>query len=174
MRSLQTGALQRTLQDSPDTVTQILEELTGEAIVARVVRQDAITAGADNALGVPTGQPMMHRVAVLKGSTSQEPYLYAESTFDPQRLPDTVGVQLAHTNEPIGRIVVAHGFRLTRVALPRPGLPALPPAITAGEPAAEVVWARAYVLLLDDHPVFAIREWFFRSVLDARDRSRRV
>lgn len=174
MRSSQPGALQRTLQDSPDTVTQILELLTGEAIVAHVVRQDAITAGADNALGVPRGQPMTHRIAVLKGSTSQEPYLYAESTFVPQRLPETAGVQLARTNDPIGRIVVAHGFRLTRVALPRPGLPALPPAITAGEPAAEVTWARAYVLLLDDLPVFAISEWFFRSVLDALDRSRRV
>jgi chorismate-pyruvate lyase len=173
MRSPHAGALQRTLRDSPGTVTQVLEELTGEAMVAHVVRRDAITAGADDALGVPPGQPMMHRIAVLKGSTSQEPYLYAESTFDPRRLPETAGVRLARTNDPIGRIVIAHGFNLKRVALPRPGLPALPPAITAGEPAAEVVWSRAYVLLLDDLPAFAIREWFFRSVLEARDRSRR-
>jgi chorismate-pyruvate lyase len=160
--------------DSSHTVTRFLELLTGEAIVADVVRHLPRTAAAGNALGVSTGRPMTHRIAVLKGATSHEPYLYAESTFVPERLPETAGLQLAGTNDPIGRIVAAHGFRLTREALPRPGRPRLPPAVTAGDPAAEVVWVRAYLLLLDGLPVFAINEWFFRSVIEALDRSRSV
>jgi hypothetical protein len=32
------------------------------------------------------------------------------------------------------------------------------------------VWSRAYQLIIDERPVFDIREWFFRSVLEAMDR----
>jgi len=170
MRSSQPADLQRTLLHSSDTVTQILELLTGETIVADVVRQCAITAETDNVLGVVAGQPLTHRIAVLKGVTSERPYLYAESTFAPERLPESAGRQLARSSDPIGRIVVAHGFRLTREALPGPPLPEFPLAVSARGRTTEVVWSRAYVLLLDDAPVFGIREWFFRSVLDALDR----
>ena len=34
----------------------------------------------------------------------------------------------------------------------------------------EVIWVRSYLLCRHDLPVFAIREWFFASVLDALDR----
>ena len=37
----------------------------------------------------------------------------------------------------------------------------------------DVVWSRAYQLIIDERPVFAIREWFFRSVLEAMDREAR-
>jgi chorismate-pyruvate lyase len=37
----------------------------------------------------------------------------------------------------------------------------------------EVVWSRAYRLVIDELPVFAIREWFLRSVLEALDREAR-
>ena len=36
--------------------------------------------------------------------------------------------------------------------------------------ASEFVWSRAYRLSIDELPVFAIREWFFSSVLEALDR----
>jgi len=37
-----------------------------------------------------------------------------------------------------------------------------------------VVWRRAYRLAIGGRPVFAIREWFLRPVLDALADSRRV
>jgi chorismate-pyruvate lyase len=58
---------------------------------------------------------------------------------------------------------------LAREALPPPEAPPEAGLATAGP--AEVVWARSYRLLIDGAPVFAIREWFFRTVLDALARS---
>ena len=113
MRSSQTRDLQRTLREGPDTVTQILEGLTGEPIVADVVRQYPTAAEeADSVLGVPMGHPLMHRIAVLRGGATARPYVYAESTFVPDRLPEEAQRQLAGTSEPIGRIMMAHGFAL--------------------------------------------------------------
>lgn len=171
MRSSRTADLQRTLRESPDTVTRILEMLTGEPIVADVVRQDPMVAEPDNVLGVSTGHPLIHRVAVLRGGVNGRPYVYAESTFVPDRLPEKAREQLACTSEPIGRILMAHGFAPTRQAFPRPGLPDPAPAVVVDDGGDEVILVRATLLLLGDVPVFAIREWFFGSVLRPFDRS---
>ena len=80
--------LQRKLLDGPGTVTHFLETLTGERVIADVVRQYPVTAGANNDLEVPTGQAMTHRIAVLRGLITDRPYLYAESTFVQERLPE--------------------------------------------------------------------------------------
>ena len=77
MRSSRTKALQRTLRESPDTVTQVLEALTGERIVADVVRQQLVAAEAENVLGVSAGHTLMHRVAFLRGDVSARAYVYA-------------------------------------------------------------------------------------------------
>jgi hypothetical protein len=37
--------------------------------------------------------------------------------------------------------------------------------------ASPIVWSRAYRLTIDELPVFAICEWFFRSVQDAAERT---
>ena len=116
---------------------------------------------------------MTHRMAVLRGRTTDLPYLYAESTFLPERLPERARAQLDRTNDPIGRVLVAHGLRTGREVLPQPGpvgSDAL--SIIAGF-SSEIVWSRAYRLIIDGLPVFAIREWFFRSVLEALDRQAR-
>ncbi len=171
LRSSQPADLQRALEDGPNTVTQVLEQLTGESIVAEVAGQYTIAAESANALDLATGQPITHRIAVLKGGTSRRPYLYAESIFAPERLPWEVRARLERTSDPIGRILLAHGFSLAREALPPPEQPDPPPAASWRGRGAEIIWARAYVLLLNDLPVFAIGEWFFRSVLEALDRT---
>jgi chorismate-pyruvate lyase len=152
-------------------VTEVLEQLAGELLVAEVVRQDTIAAAADNPLALPVGKPITRRIALLKGAPSQRPYLYAESIFVPERLPPRVRTRLEQTGDPIGRVLVAHGFDLTRQALLPPAPPDPPPAVDWRGLAAEVIWARSYVLRLNGLPVFAIDEWFFRSVLEASDRS---
>lgn len=48
------------------------------------------------------------------------------------------------------------------------------PAPAEPEATDAVVWRRAYRLALGGRPVFAIREWFLRAVLDALADSRRV
>jgi chorismate-pyruvate lyase len=116
---------------------------------------------------------MTHRISVLKGLNSDVPYLYAESTFVPDRLPEEVSAQLERTSDPIGRVLVANGLGMRREPLPRPeGVGAYVPS-TDMEFASEIVWSRAYRLTIDNQPVFAIHEWFLRSVLDALDRQAR-
>ena len=70
IRPSQTADLQRLLCESPRTVTQVLEMLTGEPIRADVVRQCPIVAGDENALGVSIGHPLIQRIAVLRGGAS--------------------------------------------------------------------------------------------------------
>jgi chorismate-pyruvate lyase len=169
--------LQRWLRDSSGTVTQLLEHLTGDVLSAEVIAQSPTQSGADavvdGALTPATGQQLTRRVALLRGSPSGLPYVYAESAFVPDRLPEPVRRRLADTRDPIGRVLVAHALPMAREALPSPEPPPPTDAVavaTAGT--SEIVWARAYRLLVDGAPVFAIREWFLGTVLDALDRSR--
>jgi chorismate-pyruvate lyase len=166
--------LRRALLESGHTVTQILETLTGEQIVADVVRHDPVGAATDNVFGVPTDHILVDRIAVLRGGTTARPYVYAESVFVPDRLPEKAQQELAGTHEPIGRILMGHGFDLTRQVLPEPGAlahSASAPASAVGDRTDEVIWARAYLLLLDAVPVFAIREWFYATVFHPLDPS---
>jgi chorismate-pyruvate lyase len=165
--------LQHLLLDNPGTVTHFLEKLTGELIFADVVEQFSIRATIGNGLGVTVGHPMTHRMAVLKGRTTDLPYLYAESTFLPERLPERARAQLDRSNEPIGRVLGACGLRPGREVLPQPD-PARTDALGSIDGfSSEIVWSRAYRLSIDGLPIFAIREWFFRSVLQALDRQAR-
>ena len=161
--------LEKILLGGPDTVTHALETLTGESLSAEVICQYPAPA-VGNTLAVTMGQSLTRRTAVLRGRPSGVPYLYAESAFVPERLPDGARHQLEHTGAPIGRVLVAHGLHLTRDPLAPPDEPHPTAAVTASGQWG-IVWARAYRLRVDGAPVFAIREWFFGSVLDALDRS---
>lgn len=164
--------LRRTFLASAETVTHLLETRTGEALRADVVRQYQVVAAAGNAVGVPVGQVLTQRDAVLKGRTTDTSYLYAESIFAPERLPESARLQLARTDDPIGRVLAQHAANVVREALPRPERAAPPDGISIVPSAADVVWARAYRLLIDGLPVFVISEWFFRSVVEAFRASR--
>jgi chorismate-pyruvate lyase len=163
--------LPRLLRDNPDTVTHLLEALTGEPLVADVVRQHSMAAEVGSPLGLGGGQPVTHRIAVLKGAVTKVAYVYAESAFVPARLPEAARLALAHTSDPIGRVLAACGMALVREDLPTSGSGAPQMQDAAASGVATVVWFRAYRLTLGAHPVFAIREWFFRSVQDALERA---
>jgi len=162
MRS-DSSELQRILLDNADTVTHLLETLTGEPIVVDVVRNSSRRASADNDLGVGIGQVLVHRIALLKGRTTDRPYLYAESLFVPDRLPEEVRFRLEQTSDPIGRVLGETGSMLEREPLPQPEI--LEAHI--GDHTFEVAWSRAYRLVVDGVPMFAISEWFLRGVIDA-------
>ena len=125
------SSLPRLLRDNPDTVTHLLEALTGEPLVADVVRQYSMPAEAGNTLGVGAGQTVTQRIAVLKGGVTTVPYVYAESAFVPARLPESARLQLERTSDPIGRILAAHGLDHVREETASPGLPGTPRALDA-------------------------------------------
>ena len=159
--------LQRAVAGSPGTVTDFLETLTGEPLVADVVRQGPVALGPGNDLEVVTGYGATHRITVLKGATTDQPYVYAETMFVGDRLPEAARSQLEATAHPIGRVLVAHGLHPDREPLAPSGeaLGQAPGDMAASD--SDIVWSRAYRLRLDGQPVFVIREWFLRSVLDA-------
>ncbi len=159
--------LERSLLESPDTVTQFIEKLTGEPLVADVLGRYPVPANGEDGLAIPAGQPLTQRVAVLKGHTTGRAYVYAESTFVAERLPQQTRARLEETSDPIGRVLVAHGLKLGRESLPPPHPVGGEARTTFSAFASQIVWSRAYRLLVDDRPLFAIREWFLRSVLDA-------
>jgi chorismate-pyruvate lyase len=160
--------LPRLLRDSPDSVTHLLETLTGEPLTADVLRQYSTTARAGNDLEVGVGRTITQRIVVLKGHRTGVPYVYAESVFVPERLPLQVRTELEHTSDPIGRILATRGLTLDRVGLVPP--PEQAPHVLDAVAGAVIVWARAYRFMRGDMVVFAIREWFFRSVNEAHDR----
>jgi len=161
------------LLDSPETVTHFLEPLMGEVLVAEVVRQYPVAADSDNALGVTAGQAMTVGFRCSKGAPPTCRISTSDSIFVPERLPEEVWAQLERSSDPIGRVLVAHGLRLGRVPLPQPGRFEAKAPRADVEFATEIVWSRAYRLTIDGKPMFAIREWFLRSVLDAIDRQAR-
>jgi chorismate-pyruvate lyase len=158
--------LERILEDRTRTVTGLLEALTGEPVFADVISRRTVRAGADNALDVAPGHALAQRTAVLRGDNSWRGYLYAESLYVPERLSAEALARLEATSEPIGSVLADQGIRWAREPLPDPG-PVGDPASDSGPEARQVVLGRAYRLLVDDLPAFAIREWFLRPVIDA-------
>ncbi len=159
--------LRRAVIDGPGTVTDFLEMLTGEPLVADVVHQGPVVLGPGNDLEAVPGYAATHRIAVLKGGITHQPYVYAESMFVEERLPEPARTRLKGTTDPIGRVLVAHGLHPKRESLAPSGeaLGQAPDAVMALD--SDIVWSRAYRLRIDGQLVFAIREWFLRSVLDA-------
>ena len=170
--------LERAVLEDSGTVTHFLEALTGEPLVADVVWQGPSLADADNELGVIRGHSLTHRIAILKGSTSDLRYLYAESSFVPERLADPVRTRLESTSDPIGRVLGTQGMRLIRQPLITTDATV---DATVGHRlsmlsglVAEIVWSRRYLLTVDGLPLFKIQEWFLRPVLDAMNRRAQI
>jgi chorismate-pyruvate lyase len=86
----------------------------------------------------------------------------ADSLIASGHLPAPVVAQLLFTDEPIGRVVIAHGLPLEREPMTRFDSDRTLPAIGG-----EAALARAYWLCVDGTPAMAIREWFLPSVLEA-------
>jgi chorismate-pyruvate lyase len=163
--------LRRALAERP-TVTGFLESLTGERLVADVMSQCPTASDPDDGLGVAPDRTVIRRIARLRGRGGI-PYVYADTAFLPERLPESARRRLADGDDPIGRVLVDEGLEPVRL----PALGGAPwrcPDPAEPETASEVVWRRAYRLALGGRPVFAVREWFLRPVLDALADPRRV
>ena len=68
------------------TVTDFLEQLVGERIDAEAHHHETVSAPSPNNLGVPGGEPLLHRAATLRGRASRSPYVYAKSVIVTRRL----------------------------------------------------------------------------------------
>ena len=67
---------------------------------------------------LPLGTRCCDGSIILRGRTSAQSYVHAESLLDPSRLPVAVYQQLETSSDPIGRILNREGIAFTRCQLP--------------------------------------------------------
>jgi chorismate-pyruvate lyase len=159
--------LERALLRTGGTVTAFLETVTGEVVEADMIEQGVIEATAASRLEVDTGHSLVSRQAILRGRTSRRDYLYAETLFVPDRLPDGVPHLLETTRDPIGRLLAARGVGMTRTVL---GAPDRTPAVARLGPGNSVdaaIFARRYRVDTCGVAVMLIDEWFLPDLRDA-------
>jgi chorismate-pyruvate lyase len=158
------------LADPGATVTEVLQRLVGEPVVAHKLDQIQTTARAHNRLDVAPGHPLARRVTVLRGERSCRPYLYAETLIVTGRLPPETWRRLVDGNDPIGRVIVEDRLAMTRVGITseRPSFEERPLGVT-GDP----IYARRYRLDIGTDPVMEIAEWFLPDLTDFLSRDRR-
>ena len=152
--------------EASGTVTEFLESLVGEPVVARKLCHRCVPATAGNPLGLPAGEMVVRRAVVLEGRTGASALVYAESTLACGRLPRAVCRRLADGAEPIGRVLLDEGLALGRE--PLAGVPraraGLGWELAAGLGASPLV--RSYRIVVDRTPVVAVDEWFLPAAAD--------
>jgi chorismate-pyruvate lyase len=148
--------LARIVCEIKGTVTEFVEHLVGERIVADVVTQVESLAAENSVLAVQPGHRTFRRVAVLRGRRSHRSFVLAETTYVPARLPRNAQRELLETDEPIGRVLLANQLAFARVDLPSIPEPTRSPDGT--------LWARRYRLDLAGLPVMDITEWFLDTL----------
>jgi chorismate-pyruvate lyase len=160
-----TEDLARALEESSGTVTEFLESVAGEPVVAHKLRHDRVAAVAGNALDLPVGEPLADRAVVLEGRSSGRAFVYAESMLACGRLPEVVCRRLTSGDDPIGRVLSEEGVDVGREpleAMVRP--PAGLEHRLASELAASPL-ARSYRITVAGLAVIAINEWFLPAVV---------
>jgi chorismate-pyruvate lyase len=154
------------LSGSDDTVTALLESLTGEVVEAERIAQTTIVATASNRLDVVAGHALVSRQAILRGRTSRRDYLYAETLFVADRLPDGVRSRLATTTDPIGRVFAARDITMSRTVLGTPHRTPTVPRLGAENALEHAIFARRYRVEAGGLAVMLIDEWFLPSLRD--------
>jgi len=160
--------LRRALEATSGTVTEFLESVAGEAVVAQRLRHRHVKAASPNALGLAAGEPVAERAVVLVGRASGRALVYAESTIACDRLPEAVCRRLTSGDDPIGRVLSEEGVAVGREPL---GPVARPPGGLERGLASQVAsspLSRSYRLTVGGRPVIAIDEWFLPAVVAGR------
>ncbi len=112
--------LHAALDGTSGTVTEFLDQLVGEGIVAHAWHHEMIGARASDDVLVEESQPLLHRAATLRGCISGCSYVYAESVIVTSRLPAGLSHRLESTSDPIGRILHEVGIVVSREDLVHP------------------------------------------------------
>jgi len=144
------------VSETKGTVTEFVEHLVDERIVADVLTQVESSASQDSVLEVQPGHRLFRRVAVLRGRRSHRSFVWAETMYVPDRFPRVVQRELLETDDPIGRVLVRNHLEFARV-----DLPSIPE--TSGSPNG-ALWARRCRLDLAGMPVMDVTELFLDTL----------
>ena len=156
--------LHTALDGTSGTVTDFLEQLVGEGIVAHAWHHEMIRARASNDLLVEEGQPLLHRAATLRGCISGCSYVYAESVIVTSRLPAGFSHRLESTSDPIGRILHEVGIVVSREDLVHPYGPMVSRPWNANATVGDYLLDRSYRIDSEQTPLMIISEWFLSTL----------
>jgi chorismate-pyruvate lyase len=154
--------LRAALDRTGGTVTDFLEQLVDEKIVAHAHHHDMIEAHKGNRLQVDEGEPLLRRAATLQGAKSGCSYVYAESVIVVGRVPPGFCNQLETGSDPIGRVLDEMGIAVIRQAV---GEPDDAPRPNSDVEVGGFLLARSYRLDSDQTPVMIITEWFLKTLV---------
>lgn len=154
--------LRAALENTNGTVTNYLEELVGEGIVAEFHDHLKIVAPASNDLEAAEGEPLLLRHATLRGRRSGSAYVYAESIIVTNRLPPTFFLRLESSTDPIGRILDELGIATSRTNLDRGRVAASRP--NGAKKVGDYLLGRTYRLDSERIPLMVITEWFLKTL----------
>ncbi|HEY1443616.1 MAG TPA: chorismate pyruvate-lyase family protein [Acidimicrobiales bacterium] len=154
--------LRAALDRTSGTVTDFLEQLVDEKIVANANHHELIEAHKGNPLRVDEGEPLLRRAATLQGAKSGCSYVYAESVIVVGRLPTGFSNLLQTGSDPIGRVLDKMGIAVIRQGVGEPdGAPRPNSDVTVDN----CLLARSYRLESDQTPVMIITEWFLKTLV---------
>lgn len=160
------GGLAAVLSYHRGTVTDLVQELAGEAVDADVRAQWSSQARPGNALELDAGTEVLQRTVLLRGRRSGQAFVYAETSIAPTRLPVAVRERLEQSCDPIGRVLSAYRLSVRREPLPGPVDAAYAEASLSGQLAAAPL-SRRYRILVGTTPAFAVSEWFLTPAAEA-------
>ncbi len=148
------------------TLTRILNVVADEEIAVQFIKQKIHHVGAEipECEQLPSGR-ILQRQTLLKGQSSQNPYVAAESLIAIDVLPPTILTSLTKTDRPIGEVIAADRLETFKEAASvwigeLPGWLAL--AGYCDSRANRI--ARRYRIISGGRPVIIITEYFLRSL----------
>lgn len=156
-------SLREALDRTSGTVTDFLEHLVGETIVAHTHRQGMFEASTADGIEAERGEPLLHRSASLRGRTSGCSYVYAESVIAVGRLPGEFYHQLETSSDTIGRVLDDLGIVTTRTAIGDVDA-SVSPGVSSDIGIDACLLARAYRIDVENTPVMIISEWFLQTL----------
>jgi chorismate lyase len=156
----------RILIASNGTLTRVLGIVANDEIVVQIVEQQVhgMAPSMPGLAQLPSGRVLQRRI-LLKGRSSGQPFVAAESLIAIDSLPPAITTSLTKTEHPIGEVMAASCLETFKesaevwIGQP-PGWLAL-----AGYQNSEPrIVARRYRVIAGGHPVIIITEYFLRNV----------
>ncbi|BBX72815.1 DUF98 domain-containing protein [Mycobacterium shinjukuense] len=148
------------------TLTRILNVIANDEIVVQIIKQQIHdSASKIPQLEDPAVGRVLQRDIVLKGRTSGNPFVAAESLIAVDLLPPAVTANLTETARPIGEVMAASRIESFKeeAKIWRAELPDwLAPHGYRDSPAKTV--ARRYRVIVGGQPAIIITEYFLRSI----------
>lgn len=159
---------QQILLNTDGTVTDLIALLAGESIRITKLQQELVFERGPAALALNEPQNLLRRIVLLSGK--EKHYLYAESYFVLERMPQTMQVELLETDTPIGLLWKKARLEMYREIVERKSesCPELCPHFSAME--GETFLSRSYLVHHQQQPLGIITEKFpasyFTNALD--------